>query len=127
MRDSVRPRDARKRAAAERSRSSAENKQLVNILICVLLAAIVWIVFGQTLRHEFVNYDDNEYVYENPRITAGLTSNGIQWAFSGVYSNNWHPLTTLSHMLDCQLYGLQPWGHHRTNVWLHAAAAILLF
>jgi tetratricopeptide (TPR) repeat protein len=92
-----------------------------------LLAAIVWIVFGQTLRHEFVNYDDNEYVYENPSVSAGLTAKGIPWAFSAVYANNWHPLTTLSHMLDCQLYGLQPWGHHRTNVWLHAAAALLLF
>ena len=96
-------------------------------LVCLLLAAIVWIVFGQTLRHEFVNYDDNEYVYENPRVAAGLTLNGIRWAFTAVYANNWHPLTTLSHMLDCQLYGLQPWGHHLTNVLLHAAAAILLF
>ena len=96
-------------------------------IVCLLLAAIVWIVFGQTLRHEFVNYDDNDYVYENPRVAAGLTSDGIQWAFSAVYAHNWHPLTTLSHMLDCQLYGLQPWGHHRTNVWLHATAVILLF
>ena len=96
-------------------------------VICILLAAIVWIVFGQTLRHEFVNYDDNEYVYENPKVAAGLTPDGFQFALNSVYSNNWHPLTTLSHMLDCQLYGLQSWGHHRTNVWLHAAAVILLF
>ena len=88
---------------------------------------MVWIVFGQTLRHEFVNYDDDHYVYENPRITNGLTLDGIQWAFTHVHAGNWHPLTTISHMLDCQLYGLQPWGHHLTNVLLHAAAAILLF
>ncbi len=96
-------------------------------IICLLLGAIVLIVFGQTLRHEFVNYDDQEYVYENPRITNGLTLEGIQWAFTHVHAGNWHPLTTISHMLDCQLYGLQPWGHHMTNVLLHAAAAIFLF
>jgi tetratricopeptide (TPR) repeat protein len=94
---------------------------------CIFLAIIVLIVFGQTIRHEFVNYDDAEYVYENPRITAGLTLGGIQWAFTHVHSGNWHPLTSVSHMLDCQVYGLEPWGHHLTNVLLQAAAAILLF
>src|ERR1700719_3629605 len=96
-------------------------------VICVLLAVIVWIVYGQTLRHDFVNYDDNDYVYENPRITNGLTFNGIEWAFTHVHAANWHPLTTISHMLDVQLYGLQPWGHHLTNVILHALTAVLLF
>lgn len=112
---------------AERSLSRAYSERLVTGIVCVLLAAIVWIVFGQTLRHEFVNYDDDYYVYENPRITNGLTLDGIQWAFTHVHAGNWHPLTTISHMLDCQLYGLQPWGHHLTNVLLHAAAAVLLF
>jgi tetratricopeptide (TPR) repeat protein len=88
---------------------------------------IVWIVFGQTLRHEFINYDDDQYVRGNSRITNGLTLDGIQWAFTHVHAANWHPLTTISHMLDCQLYGLQPWGHHLTNVLLHAAAAVFLF
>src|SRR2546421_2720344 len=96
-------------------------------IICLLLGAIVLIVFGQTLRHEFVNYDDQEYVYENPRVTNGLTLEGIQWAFTHVHADNWHPLTTISHMLDCQLYGLQPWGHHLTNVLLHAVATVFLF
>ena len=82
---------------------------------------------ARPFRHEFVNYDDDHYVYENPRITNGLTLDGIQWAFTHVHADNWHPLTTISHMLDCQLYGLQPWGHHLTNVLLHAAAAIFLF
>ena len=88
--------------------------------VCIFLAAIIWLVFGQTLGHEFVNYDDNQYVYENPVVQKGLT-----WEASlGVHSRHighWHPLTWLSHMLDCQLYGLQPGGHHLTNVLLHAA------
>src|SRR5438046_1105982 len=96
-------------------------------MVCTILVAIVCIVFGQTIRHKFVNYDDDQYIYENPRVTNGLTLEGIQWAFTHVHADNWHPLTTISHMLDCQLYGLQPWGHHMTNVLLHAAAAIFLF
>ncbi len=107
--------------------SSPGTNKILLITVCVLLTALVWIVFGQTLRHEFINYDDDEYVYENPRIASGLTLNGVHWAIGGVHSNNWHPLTTISHMLDCELYGLEPWGHHRTNVWLHAVAAIFLF
>ena len=95
--------------------------------ICLLLVAIVWIVFGQTLRHEFINYDDHDYVYENPKITNGLSLEAIGWAFTHVHSSNWHPLTTISHMLDCSLYGVEPWGHHFTNVLLHSAAVVLLF
>jgi tetratricopeptide (TPR) repeat protein len=95
--------------------------------ICVLLVAITWSVFGQTLRHEFVNYDDNEYVYENPTVIRGLDLNGVDWAFTHIVAYNWHPLTMISHMLDCQMYGLNSGGHHLTNVLLHAASVVLLF
>ena len=95
--------------------------------VCLFLAAITWLVFGQTLRHEFVNYDDGEYVVRNAQISRGLTLEGIGWAFTHVHSSNWHPLTWISHMLDCQVYGLNPRGHHLTNVLLQAATAILLF
>jgi Flp pilus assembly protein TadD len=95
--------------------------------ICLSLAAVTLAVFGQTLRHEFVNYDDDAYVYENPAVTGGLTFRGIEVAFTHGSAENWDPLTTISHMLDCQLYGLNAGGHHMTNVLLHAAAAILLF
>jgi Tfp pilus assembly protein PilF len=96
-------------------------------VIAFLLAALTWIVFGQTLHHDFVNYDDQRYVYENPRITAGLSATTVVWAFTHVHSENWHPLTTISHMFDCQLYGLRPGGHHATNALLHATGTILLF
>jgi tetratricopeptide (TPR) repeat protein len=95
--------------------------------ICVLLVGLVGIVFGQTLRFDFVNFDDDQYVYENPQVMNGLSLSGIRWAFTHVHGGNWHPLTTISHMLDCQLFGLQPWGHHLTNVLLHAGATVLLF
>ncbi|HJW38782.1 MAG TPA: tetratricopeptide repeat protein [Candidatus Udaeobacter sp.] len=95
--------------------------------VCFFLVAITWLVFGQTVRYDFVNYDDNEYVYANPAITSGLNPHGIIYAFSGSHARNWHPLTTLSHMLDCQLWGVRAGGHHLTNVVLHTIAAVLLF
>src|SRR6266446_4489895 len=127
MRDSVSRKKVPERDAAAGVLSRPAKERIGTGIICLLLVGIVWIVFGQTLRHEFVNYDDDEYVRANSRITNGLTLEGIQWAFTHVHAANWHPLTTISHMLDCQLYGLQPWGHHLTNVLLHAAAAIFLF
>jgi tetratricopeptide (TPR) repeat protein len=95
--------------------------------VCIFLAAITWAVFGQTLRHGFVNFDDNDYVYQNLVVQKGLTLQGIVWAFTHVYAANWHPLTWISHMLDCQFYGLNPGGHHFTNVLLHTTTSILLF
>jgi protein O-mannosyl-transferase len=97
------------------------------VAVCGFLAVAVWVVFGQTLNHGFVNYDDNVYVYENPAVSQGLSWSGIAWAFSHSLSWNWHPITVLSHMLDCQFYGLNPSAHHLTNVLLHAATVIMLF
>lgn len=95
--------------------------------ICLFLVVITWAVFGQTLNYDFVNYDDNSYVYENGEITNGLTFNGIAWAFTHVHSGNWHPLTSIAHMLDWQLFGPKAGGHHFTNVLLHTVAVVLLF
>jgi len=108
-------------------KSAGRDDRWMVLGVCLFLAAITWIVFGQTLRHQFVNYDDGKYVYNNAQVTRGLTLDGITWAFTHVHSSNWHPLTWLSHMLDCQLYGLNAGGHHLTNVLLHAATVISLF
>jgi protein O-mannosyl-transferase len=97
------------------------------IVIYLFLAAIILVVFGQTIRYNFVNFDDDLYVYNAPAIQAGLTGQGIALAFTSQHARNWHPLATLSHMLDCQLYGLKPGGHHATNVILHIIAVLLLF
>jgi tetratricopeptide (TPR) repeat protein len=85
------------------------------------------LVFGQTLWHNFVNLDDHVYVYDNPLITRGLTVDGVINAFVHTHARNWHPLTTLSHMLDCQLFGLKAGWHHFTNVLLHTVSVVLLF
>ena len=97
------------------------------IVIYLFLAAISLVVFGQTIRYDFVNFDDDLYVYNAPAIQAGLTAQGIALAFTSQHARNWHPLATLSHMLDCQLYGLKPGGHHATNVILHIITVLLLF
>src|SRR5947208_3082728 len=95
--------------------------------VCIVLASLIWAVFGQTLRYDFVNYDDPRYVYQNTRITSGLNIAGVAWAFSHIHAENWHPLTTITHMLDCQLYGLNAGGHHFTNVLFQTVAVVLLF
>ena len=91
------------------------------------LTGLVAVVFFQTAHFNFVNYDDGSYVFENAKIRAGLTWRGIAWAFTHVHSQNWHPLTSISHMIDCQLFGLNAGQHHLVNVGLHTVVALLLF
>jgi Tfp pilus assembly protein PilF len=100
---------------------------VLRLAICAALIAITWAVFGQTVGHGFVNFDDPNYVSENDHVRAGLNWSGVVWAFTHVHSFNWHPLTTMSHMLDCQLFGLKPGAHHFVNVLLHSANVVLLF
>ena len=95
--------------------------------ISIALLALTWAVFGQTLRHDFVNYDDDFYVYENADIISGVSAPAVLWAFTHFHAANWHPLTTISHMLDCTWFGLHPGGHHFVNVLLHSLTAVLLF
>jgi tetratricopeptide (TPR) repeat protein len=99
----------------------------ITIVIYLFLIAISLAGFGQTLRYDFVNFDDDLYVYNAPAVRAGLTVKGLALAFTSPHARNWHPLTTISHMLDCQLYGLKAGGHHATNVLLHTIAVLLLF
>jgi Tfp pilus assembly protein PilF len=103
------------------------NNRNVPFGTCVLLAVAVLVVFGPVLRHEFVNYDDDQYICSNPHVQAGLTWRGAIWAFRTGDTGNWHPLTWLSLMLDVDLFGSGPAGPHLTNVILHAANTVLLF
>ena len=96
------------------------------IIICLFLIAATLSVFGQVQNHDFVNFDDNTYVTENPHVQRGLNPTTILWAFTTTYANFWHPLTWLSHMLDCQLFGLNPGMHHLSNLILHIINTILL-
>ena len=97
------------------------------MLVCVLLAAVTLAVFWQVRLHDFINYDDQDYVTANAPVQRGITWEGLLWAFQTNHAANWHPLTWLSHMLDAQLFGLNPAGHHLTNVFFHIANTILLF
>jgi len=95
--------------------------------IYLFLSVITLVVFWRTGFHEFINYDDNDYVTNNIHVQAGLTWGGLIWAFTSFDAGNWFPLTWISHMIDCQLYGLSPGGHHLTSVFLHLANTLLLF
>ena len=109
------------------AQDSPRNDHRITIAVCIFLTAIIWIVFGQTLGHDFVNFDDDRYVYENPEVSRGLTLGGFKWVLTHSHASLWHPLTTLSHMADCQIYGLKAGGHHFTNVGLHNIGAVLFF
>jgi Tfp pilus assembly protein PilF len=95
--------------------------------ICLVLITVTLAVFWQVSNHEFVNFDDDDYVSENPHVQSVLSRQAIIWAFTATRAANWHPLTWLSHMIDCQLYGLNPSGHHLTNVLFHLVNTLLLF
>ncbi|MDX6692699.1 MAG: protein O-mannosyl-transferase [Blastocatellia bacterium] len=97
------------------------------ILICLSLAIVTAVVYWQLGEHQFINLDDDVYVYENSAVRAGLTARGFAWAFTTFNAANWHPLTWLSHMLDVQLFGLNAGSHLYTNLFLHILNALLLF
>jgi tetratricopeptide (TPR) repeat protein len=95
--------------------------------IALLLFAAVFALFSRTAGFDFVNIDDDDYIYNNQHIVKGLTIRGVVWAMTATHAANWHPLTWLSHMLDMQLFGLDPAGHHLMNAALHSVNALLLF
>ena len=107
--------------------SRSRDDSIAVLAVGLFLVIIVWIVFGQTIRHGFINYDDGMYVYQNPDVLAGLTPKGIRWALTFAEIGHWHPVTWFSHMLDASIWGRRAGGHHLTSVLLHMASAVLLF
>ncbi len=95
--------------------------------ICICLAVATLAVYVQVYRHDFVDFDDGDYVFENWHVSTGLNWSNVSWAFSAGHSGNWHPVTWLSHMLDCQLFGFNPGPQHLVSVFLHVANVLLLF
>ena len=96
-------------------------------LVAVLLALATIAIYWPATRCDFINCDDPEYVSDNLHVQEGLNWEGVKWAFLNPVSANWHPVTVMSHMLDCQLFGLKPWGHHLINVLFHALNAVMVF
>jgi len=97
------------------------------VLICLVLAVVTLAAFWQVKDHDFINFDDNIYVTNNPDIQTGLSTKSASWAFTAYHAGNWHPLTWLSHMLDVELFKLNPGWHHLTNLFFHIANTLLLF
>jgi len=101
-----------------------------NILICLLLTSVTLAVYWPVGHLGFMPFDDcgrDGYVVGNPNVEAGITLGGIEWAFTTTHASNWHPLTWFSHMLDCQLFGVKPSGHHWVNLGIHILNTLLLF
>ena len=98
-----------------------------SVVLCLLLVAATLALYNPVNRHPFVNYDDDRYVTENLHVRSGLQKETLRWACTTTEQANWHPLTWISHALDCQLFRLNPAGHHFTNVLIHALDAVLLF
>ena len=103
------------------------SERLQRILLALLLVAGIAGIYSEVGSFDFVNYDDDRYVTSNPNVQAGLTGDSIAWAFTTRHASNWHPVTWLSHMLDAELFELEPAGHHRSSVLWHAVAALALF
>jgi tetratricopeptide (TPR) repeat protein len=95
--------------------------------LCLLLAIVVFAVYFPALSHPFVIYDDVDYVSQNQQVQQGLTLGTLRWALTSMQFSNWHPLTWMSHALDCELFGLDAGGHHFTSLLLHAIDAVILF
>jgi Flp pilus assembly protein TadD len=110
------------------SESSRESPVLLGnkLLVAAGLTISTLAVYGQVINHQFINLDDDIYIYENPMVIAGLTTRGLAWAFSTFHASNWHPLTWVSHMLDVQVFGLSPGAHLAVNVFFHILNTFML-
>jgi hypothetical protein len=109
-------------AVSKRKKTSVESegrRSHAAFWICALLIAGNLAIYAQVVRHPFVDFDDDLYVSKNPKLQSGLSAAGVSWAFTTFHAANWHPVTWLSHMVDVELFGMNPGGHHATNLMLH--------
>jgi Flp pilus assembly protein TadD len=121
--DSIEQKPARHQAQS----SIFEASQKRGLIFCLLLALAILALYNPVTRAPFLNFDDDAYVTENLHVRAGINRTTVVWAFRSLEASNWHPITWLSHALDCQIFGLNPAGPHTVNVLLHAANTVLLF
>ena len=104
-----------------------DSQKLRVIFICAMLVLATFVVFEPLRHNDFISFDDDKYITENPHIREGITRESLVWAFTSGYAGNWHPLTWLSHMLDIEFFGLDPLWHHMSNLLFHIANTLLLF
>ncbi|MBP9838861.1 MAG: hypothetical protein KBC84_09120, partial [Proteobacteria bacterium] len=98
-----------------------------NSLFLLLLASAIFLIYYPTAHYSFINFDDNAYITDNPHVQSGLTYENIKWAFTGSRVGHWHPLSWISHMLDVEIFGINPGLTHLENVGFHILNVILLF
>src|SRR3979409_1534121 len=96
--------------------SAQKRNLLLCLLLCLILIAVVLAFYSPVTHNGFLNYDDDQYITNNPHVRAGLTWATVKWAFTTYDQANWHPLTWLSHALDCQVFGLKPAAHPYVSV-----------
>ena len=123
----VKPMEAPVAPVAPAASRPVQSPMQRTLLLCLLLTVAVLVSYNPVIHNGFLNYDDGLYIADNPPVRAGVTWATVKWAFTSYYEGNWDPLTWLSHALDCELFGLNPAGHHYMSVLLHAASAVLLF
>ncbi len=116
---------ANARKAAPISRATTIRRP--DLLILLALGAITFGIYAQAIGHQFITLDDPTYIQENPMVNHGVTLRGLAWAFTTFYATNWHPLTWISHMIDCQLFGMDAGRHLLVNALIHVANTLLLF
>jgi hypothetical protein len=116
-----------RRKTGDAAQRSQQGDQWRIWALCLLLAVVVFAAYFPVLRHAFVIYDDVDYVSQNRQVQQGLTVETFRWALTAMEFSNWHPLTWMSHALDCELFGLDAGGHHFTSLLLHAIDAVILF
>ena len=104
-----------------------KSRRLLALSIYAFLVASTIVAYEPLRHNDFVSYDDYSYITQNPHVTGGLTLKSIKWAFTESHFHMWHPLTSVSHMLDCELFGLDPFWHHLVSLLLHMASSCLLF
>ncbi len=109
------------------SRGITSSPASQRVLLCLTLFLAVLAVYSAVRRNQFINYDDDAYVTDNAHVKAGLSWETIKWAFTSMDEANWHPVTWMSHAIDCELFGVNPVGHHYINLLLHGLNAILIF
>jgi hypothetical protein len=117
------PKDSSVNGSTRKSLVIGRRELAIGLGLCLVTLA----VYAEVIGHRFINLDDDIYIYENPMVTAGLTLKGVVWAFTTFHAANWHPLTWLSHMIDAQLFGLNPGLHLAINALFHALNSLLVF
>src|SRR5262249_38935081 len=119
-------RDARAASRSEMRLSHDKKLTRPDFLILFSLAVVTLAIYAQVIGHQFISLDDPTYIRENPMVNRGVTSVGLAWAFTTFYAANWHPLTWISHMIDCQFFGMNAGRHLLVNALIHVANTLLV-